>query len=242
MSAGQDRIAVVTGATRGMGLEASRQLLARGYYVVLTGRQRAPLQAARDSLGAPERCEAFELDVTSAEQAHALAAHLRSLPGRLEVLINNAGAFFEPTDQSAYMQTSVFDMSPDVLRRSLDTNTFGALHVSQALIPLMQAQGYGRVVNVSSGMGALSTMDRGWPAYRISKTALNAVTGLFAAELRGSNIKVNSVCPGWVRTEMGGAGAAKSVEEGVDTTIWLATLPDDGPSGGFYRDRAVAVW
>jgi NAD(P)-dependent dehydrogenase (short-subunit alcohol dehydrogenase family) len=110
------------------------------------------------------------------------------------------------------------------------------------LVPLMRRNGYGRIVNVSSGMGQLSEMDGGYPGYRISKTALNAVTVILARELEGSNIKVNSVCPGWVRTDMGGDNAPRSTEQGTETIVWLATLADDGPSGGFFRDRKLIAW
>jgi NAD(P)-dependent dehydrogenase (short-subunit alcohol dehydrogenase family) len=122
----------------------------------------------------------------------------------------------------------------------LATNLIGPFLLCQALIPLMQ--GSGRVVNVSSGMGQLSEMAADFPAYRISKAGLNALTGIFASELEGTGIKVNAACPGWVRTDMGGARATRSVEEGVATTIWLATLPDDGPSGGLFRDRRRIPW
>jgi NAD(P)-dependent dehydrogenase (short-subunit alcohol dehydrogenase family) len=106
----------------------------------------------------------------------------------------------------------------------------------------MNRNGYGRIVNVSSGQGQLSDMGVGTPAYRVSKTALNALTRTLAAELKGSGILVNSMCPGWVRTDMGGAGAPRTVEQGADTAVWLATLPDDGPSGGFFRDRRPIPW
>jgi NAD(P)-dependent dehydrogenase (short-subunit alcohol dehydrogenase family) len=133
-----------------------------------------------------------------------------------------------------------FEASAAGLRAVLATNLIGPFLLCQMLIPLMQ--GRGRVVNVSSGMGQLSEMGAGFPAYRISKAGLNALTRIFARELEGSGVKVNAACPGWVRTDMGGAGAARSVEQGVATTIWLATLPDDGPSGGLFRDKKPIPW
>ncbi len=137
---------------------------------------------------------------------------------------------------------SIFQADASLLRETFETNTLGPLFVAIALVPLMRRNDYGRIVNVSSGMGQLSDMDGGYPGYRISKTALNAVTVILARELEDTNIKVNAVCPGWVRTDMGGASATRSPEEGADTIVWLATLPDDGPSGGFFRDRRPIDW
>jgi NAD(P)-dependent dehydrogenase (short-subunit alcohol dehydrogenase family) len=179
------------------------------------------------------------LDVADDDGIARLAEFVRKEFGRLDILINNAGIVRgrdEPRERA--MQT--FDAMPGGLRAVLATNLIGPFLLCQALIPLMQ--GRGRVVNVSSGMGQLSDMGSGFPAYRISKAGLNALTRIFASELEGSGVKVNAVCPGWVRTDMGGAGAARSVEEGVATTIWLATLPDDGPSGGLFRDRKPIPW
>ena len=129
---------------------------------------------------------------------------------------------------------------PAIVRRTFETNTLGPLMVSQALIPLMQ--GSGRVVNVSSGMGQLAEMNGGYPGYRLSKAALNALTRILADELKGTGVKVNSVCPGWVRTDMGGADAPRTPKQGAETIVWLATLPDDGPTGGFFRDKQPIPW
>jgi len=136
----------------------------------------------------------------------------------------------------------VLDSKLVTWRDTLETNLIGPLLLAQALVPLLKRNGYGRIVNVSSGQGQLSDMGVGTPAYRVSKTALNALTRTLAAELKGSGILVNSMCPGWVRTDMGGAGAPRTVEQGADTAVWLATLPDDGPSGGFFRDRRPIPW
>ena len=134
------------------------------------------------------------------------------------------------------------DADLDVVRETLGLNLFGAWRLCEAFVPLMQRNNYGRIVNVSSGMGALNEMRGGSPAYRVSKTALNALTRILASELWGSGILVNSVCPGWVRTDMGGSGASRSVEEGADTLVWAATLADNGPTGGFFRDRRPITW
>jgi NAD(P)-dependent dehydrogenase (short-subunit alcohol dehydrogenase family) len=174
------------------------------------------------------------LDVTSVEHARRLAGYITTEIDRLDVLVNNAGMFL---DRYHPPGNSVLDADLDAVRRTLETNLWGALQVSQALIPLMG--GTGRVVNVSFGMGQLAEMNGCCPGYRFSKVGLNALTRILADELRDSRIKVNSLCPGWVRTDMGGPNADRSVEHGVETIVWLATLPDDGPTGGFFRDRQL---
>jgi NAD(P)-dependent dehydrogenase (short-subunit alcohol dehydrogenase family) len=236
-------VAVVTGGNRGLGYETCKQLAQAGYKVILTARDidkaRTAVQQLRTEHPDIEPPEPFQLDVTRPEQAAELEKFLRNnYGGRLDALINNAGAVFDSTESDA----GILDTDADILRRSFENNTLSAFHVTRALLPLMQARNYGRIVNVSSGMGALTDMNGGWPGYRISKTALNALTRIFANELQGTNIKINSVCPGWVRTDMGGPNATRDVEQGVTTTIWLATLPDRGPSGGFYRDKKPIPW
>jgi NAD(P)-dependent dehydrogenase (short-subunit alcohol dehydrogenase family) len=231
--------AVVTGAYRGLGLETVRQLAERGYRVVLTARRDAEGRAAAERLAAQGLDVRFQrLDVTAAASVQALRDHLRSEYGRIDVLVNNAGIFPDPSPDKA--ESSIFESDLETIRVALETNTLAALHLCQALIPLMQ--GSGRVVNVSSGMGQLSEMNGGCPGYRLSKVALNAVTRIFADELQGTKIKINSVCPGWVRTDMGGPNAQLSVEEGAKGIVWAATLPDDGPSGGFFRHGEPMPW
>ena len=234
------KIAVVTGGNRGMGFETCRQLARRGARVVLTSRDPAKGEAAAGRLlGEGLDVRHHQLDVADDDGIGRLAEFIRSEFGRLDILINNAGIVRgkeEPRERA--MRT--FEATPAGLREVLATNLIGPFLLCQALIPLMQ--GRGRVVNVSSGMGQLCDMGSGFPAYRISKAGLNALTRIFASELEGTGIKVNAVCPGWVRTDMGGANAARSVEEGVATTVWLATLPDDGPSGGLFRDQKPIPW
>jgi len=232
-------VAVVTGAYRGLGLETCRQLAARGYAVVLSARREAEGQAAAGALqreGLAVRF--FPLDVRDEASIRRLADFLRDAFGGLDVLVNNAGIFPDPAPGSG--RDSVFDARLDAVRHALETNTLGPLRLCQALIPLMA--GKGRVVNVSSGMGQLSDMNGCCPAYRLSKTALNAVTRIFADELKDTGIKVNSVCPGWVQTDMGGPEAPLPVEEGARGIVWAATLPDDGPSGGFFRHGEPIPW
>lgn len=235
------KIAVVTGANRGLGLETCRQLARLGLTVILTSRdaRKGELAAAglRDS-GLAVRYH--PLDVTDPQSIRRLAGFVEAEFGRLDVLINNAGVFLDPLDSPGPGAASVFRADLDVVRRSMETNVYGPLLLCQALVPLMQ--GYGRIVNLSSGMGQLSDMNGCCPGYRFSKTALNALTRILADELRDTRIKVNSVCPGWVRTDMGGPNAERPVEQGADSIVWLATLPDQGPSGGFFRDRAPIPW
>jgi NAD(P)-dependent dehydrogenase (short-subunit alcohol dehydrogenase family) len=153
--------------------------------------------------------------------------------------VNNAGAIFDIEEGDS---ASILATSKEALTRSFETNTIGAVLTAQALVPLMKKTGYGRIVNVSSGMGGITEMNGGYPGYRLSKAALNASTRVLSEELKGDNIKVNALCPGWVRTDMGGEDAHLSPEEGVDTTVYLSTLPDDGPTGAFFRKRAPILW
>ena len=233
------KLAIVTGANKGIGFEVSKQLAKKGLKVILTARDLEKAKAAAKILQ-DEGLDVFpyQLDVTDQESIKKLKEFVQNYFDKLDVLVNNAGVFLDARDGSA----SAFNTELDTLRKTIETNTFGPFLMSQAFIPLMQNNGYGRVVNISTGMGQLQEMDGGWPAYRISKTALNAVTKVFAAEVKGFNILINSVCPGWVKTDMGGPNAQKTVEQGAETIIWLATLPYNGPSGGFFRERRSLLW
>lgn len=230
-------VAVVTGANRGIGMEIARQLALRDMHVVLTSRDAAKGNAAATTLrDAGLAVDALQFDVTDATSCQAAHDWLAQRFGHVDALINNAGILIDPKG------VSVLDLPTDVLRRTLETNLFGVLNVTQALAPLLRESRSARVVNLSSGLGQLVDMQGGTPAYRMSKTALNALTRILAAELGPHGVKVNSMCPGWVRTDMGGPGAERSVEQGADTAVWLATLPDDGPTGGFFRDRQAIPW
>jgi len=232
------RVAVVTGANRGIGLEICRQLARRGgVRVVLTARDQTKGKAAAGQLrGEGLEVDFHELDVTSEKSVETLAGWLEGTCKRCDILVNNAGILADPRG------SRFLDSRPETYRQTLDTNVFGPLLLSQALVPIMKRSRYGRIVNISSGQGQLFEMGAGAPAYRISKTALNALTRVLAAELKGSGILVNSMCPGWVKTDMGGPGAPRTVQQGADTAVWLATLPDDGPTGGFFRDRKTIAW
>jgi NAD(P)-dependent dehydrogenase (short-subunit alcohol dehydrogenase family) len=229
----EKRIAVVTGGNRGIGYEICRQLAAQGLLVVLTARDREKARRAAGLLG-PDVIP-FDLDVTVPDGARRLAEFLDGEMGGVDVLVNNAGVFLD-------REFGGLDVPMEVVRDSLETNLLGPWRLSQAVIPLMRGRGYGRIVNVSSGMGAMSEMAGGYPAYRVSKGGLNALTRILADELRGTNILVNVMCPGWVQTEMGGPRAPRPVDQGADTAVWLATLPDGGPTGQFFRDRRQIPW
>ncbi|MGB5830926.1 MAG: SDR family oxidoreductase [Thiohalocapsa sp.] len=235
----QSPTAVVTGAYRGLGLETVRQLAAKGYRVVLTARREAEGRAAAERLAANGQDVRFRrLDVTAPASVQDLRDYLKTEFGRIDVLVNNAGIFPDSSPGSA--AASIFESDLETIRVGMETNTLAAIHLCQLLIPLMQ--GNGRVVNVSSGMGQLSDMNGHCPGYRLSKVGLNAVTRIFADELQGTDVKINSVCPGWVRTDMGGPDAQLTVEEGAKGIVWAATLPEDGPSGGFFRHGAPIPW
>lgn len=231
------RIALVSGGNRGIGFEICRQLATRGLTVVLTARDSAQGKAAAKALQEEQlRVEFHRLDVTSCRSVRACVSAVVERLGRIDVLVNNAGVLIDPR------ASRFLDSKLDTYRDTLETNLFGPLQLAQAVVPVMKAKRYGRIVNVSSGLGQLSEMEAGTPAYRISKTALNALTKILAAEFHGNNILVNSACPGWVRTHMGGEGARRTPAQGADTATWLATLPDDGPTGGFFRDRKPIAW
>jgi len=235
------QIAVVTGTNRGLGLEAARQLARRGFRVVMTARNAAAGAEALRALQQEELpVELRKLDVNSTDDAQALARYLREQYGKLDVLVNNAGILPERSADQGKYSANALKVSPLTVMEIFNTNTLGAIRMIQALAPLM-ADG-GRIVNVSSGMGQLSDMGSGYLGYRISKTAVNTVTRVFANELSSRGIRVNSVCPGWVKTDMGGANATRSPERGVDTVVWLATEAPAAETGKFFRDRRPIDW
>ena len=236
-------VAVVTGANRGLGLETVRQLARRDIRVILTSRNVGKGEMALEQLLAEGLDVLFQpLDVIAESSIAELGAFIHSRCGRVDILVNNAGVFLDRHGSADASATSVLTASLETLTATLKANLYGPILLAQELVPLMKQQRYGRIVNVSSGMGQLSEMEGRSPAYRISKTALNALTRILAAETQGYNILVNSICPGWVRTEMGGHNAERTVEEGVTGIVWAATLPDDGPSGGVFRDGHPIPW
>ena len=237
------RIAVVTGGNRGIGFEICRQLAKQGFLVILTSRDEKKGLKAVEVLDREELPVRYQpCDVDHPASIMEFAEFMKKEFGRCDVLVNNAGLF--PDTEAAESKTfpSVLHTEIEVIERAMRTNVYGPLLLCQALVPLMKKNKYGRIVNLSSGMGQLSDMNGGYPAYRISKTAINALTRILTDELKEENVLINSACPGWVKTAMGGSGATRSVEEGADTAVWLATLPDNGPRGKFFRDRKEMAW
>ena len=229
------RVVVVTGANRGIGLELTRQLASRGDTVVLGSRDVGRGEQARKGLGPlPGTVLVRRLDVTAAPDTEHLAAELADRFGRVDVLINNAAIHYDTWQTAAAADLRV-------VTEALDTNLLGPWRVTLGLLPLLRASAHGRIVNVSSESGSLASMGGGVPAYHTSKAALNALTATLAAELRPDGILVNSVCPGWVATDMGGPGG-EPVALGAQRVLWAADLPDGGPTGGFYRDGRPVPW
>lgn len=238
------RVAFVTGGNRGIGYAIGRSLAQRGITVILGIRDPNKGAKACSRLQGEDLDVNFELlDVTDEDSLKTAVKHIQAQFGRLDILVNNAGILIDSAE-------NVLDVSQSTIKKTLQTNVLGPLMLCQNCVALMKAGGYGRIVNISSTLGSLSEMvdpdsayaGVGTPAYRLSKAALNAVTMLVAKEVRNDNILVNSACPGWVRTDLGGDQAPLTPEQGADTPVWLATLPDDGPTGGFYRERTRIPW
>ena len=228
------KMAIVTGANRGIGLEVVRQLARHGAIVVLGARDLDKGKAAaealtQDGLNVLPR----QLDVTDPESIDRLAAQVEQEFGQLNILVNNAGILYDTWEQASNANLAT-------VREAWETNTLGPWRMCQAFLPILRQSQHGRIVNVSSEAGSLTSMS-GTPAYSTSKAALNALTRLLAAELKGTGILVNSICPGWVATEMGGTGG-RPVKDGAASVVWAALLPDDGPSGGFFRDGKPLPW
>ena len=217
---------MVSGGNRGIGAEIALELARDHGYRVYAG-ARDP-----DEVDPVDGIEPVRLDVTDEDAIFAARRRIESDSGRLDALVNNAGVYGDPVGAAGY--------DIDEAHEVLEVNTFGPWRLIEAFLPLLRESDAPRIVNVSSGGGQLSDMNGGRAAYRISKTALNALTRTLASDERW--VKVNAMCPGWVRTDMGGSAAPKSVEEGADTAVWLATLPEDGPTGGFFRNRKPIPW
>jgi NAD(P)-dependent dehydrogenase (short-subunit alcohol dehydrogenase family) len=236
MNRNHSPLALVTGANRGVGFEVCRLLATRGFVVLLTARDAARAKAAAAKLRAAGKVEALALDVADAGSIESAASHVGSHYGYLDVLINNAGINYDTweTAENADIDGTVIE--------TIATNLLGPWRVCQSFLPLLRKSRAARIVNVSSESGSLASMAAGPPAYQVTKAALNAFTRTLAAELSSAGILVNAVCPGWVATDMGGAGAPRSAGEGAAGILWAATLPDNGPTGGFFRDGKPLPW
>jgi NAD(P)-dependent dehydrogenase (short-subunit alcohol dehydrogenase family) len=230
------RIALVTGGNRGIGFEVCRQLAQREFTVLLTARDGAKAETAAKELRGAGIVEPLVLDVADEHSIKNAAAEVAARHGHLDVLINNAGINYDTWETAANA-----DIDGTVME-TITTNLLGPWRICQACLPLLQKSQAARIVNVSSESGSLANMGDGPPAYQVTKAGLNALTRTLAGELRGASILVNAVCPGWVATDMGGAGAPRSVSEGASGIVWAAMLPDGGPSGGFFRDRKPLPW
>jgi len=229
------KTALVTGGNRGIGFEVCRQLAARGFAVLLTARDAEKSRAAAAKLKSVGRVEPVVLDVANASSIEKAVADVSSRYDWLDVLINNAGINYDTweTVENAEIDGTVIE--------TIRTNLLGPWRMCQAFLPLLRKSRAGRIVNVSSESGSLANMGAGPPAYQITKAALNALTRTLAGELRGTSILVNAVCPGWVATDMGGTGG-RPVADGANGILWAATLPDNGPTGGFFRDGKPLPW
>lgn len=238
------KIALITGGNRGIGKEISRQLASQGYHVLIGCRNAEKgTQIVEEMKSEGLMVDLQLIDVNNAESIQGMKNKIINKYGRLDVLVNNAGIILD-------RNVSVLDVDESIVKQTFETNFFGVLRTTQAVIPIMRQQNYGRIVNLSSGLGAFEIisgqgpiqMDGSTSAYRISKTMLNALTCLVAQDTADMGIKVNAVCPGRVQTDMGGADAPSTVEEGADTAVWLATLDEEGPNGGYFRNRQPIAW
>ena len=244
MSGHEKRVALVSGANRGIGFAIAKGLAEREITVVLGVRDPGKGTEACSGIQGQGLEAYFEhLDVSDEKSIRTAVTHIKDRFDRLDILVNNAGVLIDG-------DADILNIRPDIVQKTLQTNVFGPLLLCQRCIPLMRTGGYGRIVNMSSTLGSMTEMsdpESGYaggetPAYRLTKAALNAITSLVAKKVRDENILVNSACPGWVRTGIGGDEAPLTPDQGADTPLWLATLPDDGPSGGFYRDRKPIPW
>lgn len=233
------RVVLVTGAYRGLGLETAETLARQGDHVIVTARNEAEGLKAVDKIkNQSGSAEFIYLDVSDPASIEKMADEVLGKWQKVDVLVNNAGVFLDQGEARG----SALKVKPEVILDSFRTNSLGPFLIMQKLLPVMMERNYGRIVNVSSGMGQLSDMEKGSPSYRTSKTALNAMTRFLAEETKKFNIKINAVCPGWVRTEMGGPAATRSLSEGARGIVWAANLPDNGPTGGFFRDGEPLPW
>ena len=228
-------IALVTGSNRGIGYATVKELLKLGHTVILTSRNIKDGHRAVSKLEKYGKVIYHQLDVSNPGSVEDISKFVENQFGRIDILINNAGINYDTWQKAV-------DANLVNVEETLNTNLYGAWRMAQAFIPLMKKNKKGRIVNVSSGSGAFAEMGSGTPAYSISKAALNVLTIKLAYEVRKDGILVNAVCPGWVRTQMGGSAAPRSFEKGAETIVWAATLPNNGHTAGFFRDKKKIEW
>ncbi|HEY1080547.1 MAG TPA: SDR family NAD(P)-dependent oxidoreductase [Bdellovibrio sp.] len=234
------KIAIVTGANRGLGLATSEALAQRGFKVIMTMRNPDKAQSTINNLKMKNAdVVVMNLDLSQEKSINEFAEQIKKEYGFVDVLINNAGILIDSEDGG---NSSLFKTKASTIQKTFATNTIGPFLLMQKIFPMMKQEGYGRIVNVSSGMAQLSEPQTASAAYRLSKTALNMATNLFASEVGDSDICVNAVSPGWVKTDMGGPHADRTVEQGIKGILWAATLPKGGPNGGFFRDGEALPW
>lgn len=227
---------LITGSTKGIGFETARQLAEKGFSVIISGRnQKAIDEALRKLKSVNEDTKSVLLDIGKTETHSNIVAEILEKTGRIDVLINNGGILIDENE-------SPLTISQEKLIKTLSVNTLGPINLAQLIIPIMKKQNFGRIINVSSGMGAFNEMESGYLAYRLSKTAMNAATKILSRETENFNIAVSAVCPGWVKTDMGGRSAPRSVEKGAETIVWLAEKETSEANGNFYRDKKIINW
>lgn len=229
------RLAVITGAATGIGLEAARQLASLGHHVIITARSEDKINAALDELGHPAAIEGHVLDVADDRSVEAFFGWLIAEQDHIDILINNAAR------SSGGYGASFSDMTANDLIETIDNNAVSAFRTMKHALPLMNARCYGRIVNVSSGAGQFQYLDTSVAPYRVSKVTMNAITAIAALAAEG-DVKVNAIDPGWVKTRMGGDGAEREIPDGAAGLVWAATLPEGGPNGGFFKDGKSIAW
>jgi NAD(P)-dependent dehydrogenase (short-subunit alcohol dehydrogenase family) len=230
------RIALITGANRGIGFETAKQLARRGFHVVIAARDETSGRKSAKAVDANgDKATFLSLDVSRSDSIQNAASEYAKVSDRLDVLINNAGIY---PDEGV----NILSVPRELMEKTFETNTFGALEVTQHFLPYLRKSPAARVINVSSGYGQLDGLSAGVPSYCLSKLALNGLTIMLANALQPDSISVNSMCPGWVRTDMGGANATRSVEEGADTAVWLADEAPNELTGKFFRSREEIPW
>lgn len=232
------KIAIVTGANRGMGRAISEKLAAHHFHVVMVGRNEQGLKKETHQLADHHlSVETYIAHLDNEAEIRKLVHYITDKFGKLDVLINNAGIYIDESKEA-----SDFSFKDEVMLNTLNVNTLAPFRLMKDFLPLMVKNGYGRVVNVSSGLGSFSGAGAYCLSYSVSKAALNMLTKLFASQVDGKKVKVNAICPGWVKTDMGGQNAPRTIEEGISGMFWAATLEEDGPNGGFFRDGKPIDW